>query len=113
MVKNQFDDFDEFILWLKDDGIKPKISERLWRKKIFTNLLNGHKNTLANYEDFLFDKKIKDLKGKQVIYQNINELIFEIKSTHTHYILTMIDNSIIKIKSELIDDFIERFVKEN
>lgn len=113
MVKNQFDDFDEFILWLKDDGIKPKTSERLWKKKIFTNLLNEHKNTLDNYEDFLLDKKLKNLIGKQVTYQNINGLIFEITSTHTHYIVTMIDDSIIKVKSELIDDFIEKFVKEN
>jgi len=113
MVKNQFDDFDEFILWLKDDGIKPKTSERLWKKKIFTNLLNEHKNTLDNYKDFLLDKKLKNLIGKQVTYQNINELIFEITSNHTHYTVTMIDNSIIKVKSELIDDFIEKFVKEN
>ena len=40
MIKNQFDDFDEFIQWLKEDGLKPKKSGRLWRKKIFSNLYN-------------------------------------------------------------------------
>ena len=47
--------FDEFIQWLKMDGLKPNRSERLWKKTIFVHLLNGHKKTLENWEDFMED----------------------------------------------------------
>jgi hypothetical protein len=47
--------FDEFIQWLIRDGLTPKKSERLWRKTIYSRLLNGHKNTKENWEDFMVD----------------------------------------------------------
>lgn len=112
MVKNKFDDFDEFILWLKDDGLKPKTSERLWKKKIFSNLLNNHKNTIDNYNDFLVAKKLKSLIGCRVIYHNINKVVFEITSNNPYHILKMDDNSIIKIKNDLLDVFITNYVKD-
>ena len=46
-------DFDTFIQWLIDDGIKAKKSERLWKKTILKNLLHDDKMTLENYYDFL------------------------------------------------------------
>lgn len=53
--------FDEFIQWLKLDGLKPKRSERLWKKTIFAHLLNGHKKTLENWEDFMKDFNLKQI----------------------------------------------------
>lgn len=53
--------FDEFIQWLKLDGLKPKKSERLWKKTIFTHLLNRDKKTLENWEDFMEDFNLKQI----------------------------------------------------
>lgn len=53
--------FDEFIQWLKLDGLKPKKSERLWKKTILVHLLNGHKKTLDNWEDFIVDFNLKHI----------------------------------------------------
>lgn len=49
--------FEDFYAWLKNDGLRPKKSERLHKKKIFSNLLQKsltsehritlHSNTLA------------------------------------------------------------------
>ena len=111
MTNNEFDDFDEFIEWLKDDGLKPKKSERLWRKKIFENLYNNHDVTLANYSDFKFSKKIKSLIGNKVTYQNIEQPILEIISNHKYNILKMYDCSVIKVKVEMLDLFIKNHIK--
>ena len=65
--------FDKFYDWLKADGLKPKTSERLHRKKIFSSLLNNHQMTLDNFKDFLEDIKIQDIKNLQnqtINYQN-------------------------------------------
>ncbi len=65
--------FDEFFEWLKNDGLKAFKSERLYRKKIFSSLLNNHQMTLDNFNDFLEDKKIQDIKNLQnqtINYQN-------------------------------------------
>lgn len=65
--------FDKFYDWLKADGLKPKTSERLHRKKIFTSLLNNNQMTLDNFNDFLNDIKIQDIKNLQsqtINYQN-------------------------------------------
>ena len=74
--------FDKFYEWLKADGLKPKTSERLHRKKIFSSLLNNHPMTLDNFNDFIEDCKIQDIKNLQnqtINYQNrlfiINEVI--------------------------------------
>jgi len=65
--------FDKFYDWLKADGLKPKTSERLHRKKIFTSLLNNNQMTLDNFNDFLNDIKIQNIKNLQsqtINYQN-------------------------------------------
>ncbi len=116
MIKNQFDDFDdfdEFIQWLKEDGLKPKKSERLWRKKIFSNLYNYQDKTLENYNDFKFSKKLKSLIGSRVIYQGIEELILQITFIDKYYIIEMYDHSIIKVKVEMLDVFIDNHVKDS
>ena len=65
--------FDKFYDWLKADGLKPKTSERLHRKKIFSSLLNNNQMTLDNFKDFLEDIKIQNIKNLQsqtINYQN-------------------------------------------
>lgn len=47
--------FYEFIEWLKRDGLVPKKSERLWKKTIFSRLINDDKRTIENWEDFMVD----------------------------------------------------------
>jgi len=44
--------FDDFIKWLKHDGLKPRTSERIWKKTILRNLLNNDQMTLENYTDY-------------------------------------------------------------
>jgi hypothetical protein len=54
--------FDQFIQWLKQDGLKPRKSERLWRKTIFARLLNNDKKTMENWEDFMIDQNTKKVE---------------------------------------------------
>jgi hypothetical protein len=53
---------EAFFQWLKDDGLVPKKSERLWRKTITKKLLNLDVMTTENYQDFLkeHEQKLKD-----------------------------------------------------
>lgn len=55
--------FDEFIQWLKRDGLIPRKSERLWKKTIFSKLINDDKRTIENWEDFLNDHCAKQLQN--------------------------------------------------
>ncbi len=54
--------FDQFIEWLKLDGLKPRKSERLWRKTIFAKLLNNDKKTIENWEDFMIYHNTKQVE---------------------------------------------------
>ncbi|MGA9047150.1 hypothetical protein [Sulfuricurvum sp.] len=72
-VKNEL--FDEFIKWLKLDGLTPKKSERLWKKTIFSRLQNGHKRTLENWDDFMNDHFTKQLQNPITIDFDANCLI--------------------------------------
>lgn len=54
-VKISKEVLEAFFQWLKDDGLPPKKSERLWQKTITAKLLNQDKMTLDNYQDFLKD----------------------------------------------------------
>lgn len=64
--------FDEFINWLKLDGLTPKKSERLWKKTILARLINGHKNTKDNWEDFMadFNQKHTNQNSKLIVDDN-------------------------------------------
>ncbi len=66
--------FEEFILWLKQDGLIPKKSERLWKKTIFAHLLNGHKKTLDNWEDFMEDFNHKQINQTPISNFDENSL---------------------------------------
>lgn len=63
--------FDEFIQWLKLDGLTPKKSERLWKKTIFAHLLHDDKKTLDNWEDFMEDFNLKQIN--QIPTMNFDE----------------------------------------
>ena len=82
--KQKIELFDKFYNWLKEDGLKPKKSERLHRKKIFSSLMNNNQMTIDNFNDFLIDKKnqqIKDLQYSVINYKNqlftIDEVIID------------------------------------
>lgn len=57
------EEFDRFIEWLKRDGLKPRKSERLWRKTIFSRLLNKDKKTIENWADFMIYQNTKQAKN--------------------------------------------------
>lgn len=63
--------FNQFIEWLKQDGLKPRKSERLWRKTIFARLLNRDKKTIENWKDFMNDQNTKQVV--MPIYQDFDE----------------------------------------
>jgi hypothetical protein len=52
---------EAFFKWLKNDGLPPKKSERLWRKTITQKLLNNDKMTQENFKDFLKSYSPKEL----------------------------------------------------
>jgi hypothetical protein len=91
--------FDKFYEWLKADGLKPRISERLHKKKIFSSLLNNKQMTLDNFNDFLADVKrqeIKNLQNSIINYQNqlfiIDEVLIE--NSKEEFVLKNIDLNI-------------------
>mgnify|MGYP000570471792 CR=1 FL=1 len=69
--------FDSFYEWLK-----PKKSERLHKKTIFTALINNDHMTNENLEDFLFDRTrngINLLINKTIVIEDTRMLIMEVK----------------------------------
>jgi len=111
-MKKSYEDFDEFVQWLKRDGLKPKTSERLWRKKIFSNLQNGHQKSLVNYEDFQLYKKLNSLLKKHVVYKNINSSINKVNIENFDCVLLMQDRKKLRIKLDDLDSFIDRYIKK-
>lgn len=109
-MKQKYEDFDEFIAWLKKDGLKPLKSERIWKKKIFANLLNNHAKSIENYKDFLQDKKLNSLVGKKITYKDFNKLVCSVESSHDFYTLKLEDRSILKVKIKDIDVFIKNHI---
>ena len=110
-MKQNYEDFDEFIDWLKRDGLKPKQSERIWRKKIFSNLQNGHKRSVENYQDFLQYKKIQGLQNQRIEYKHIDSVIKFVEQTHQFCRLTLADGGILKIPNKELDSFIKNCIK--
>jgi hypothetical protein len=109
-MKQNYEDFDEFIAWLKKDGLKPLKSERIWKKKIFANLLNNHAKSIENYNDFLEDKKLRSIIGKKTTYKDFNKLVFSVDKSHNFYIFILEDRSILKVKIKDIDEFIKNYI---
>lgn len=98
--------FDKFYDWLKADGLKPKTSERLHRKKIFSSLLNNHQMTLDNFVDFLQDyekEQILALKGKIIEINGLPCFIHDIKLESKLDVFTLITNNNINLKCKTKD----------
>lgn len=96
--------FDKFYEWLKADGLKPKTSERLHRKKIFSSLMNNHQMTLDNFSDFLIDyqkEQILVLKGKIIEINGFHYLIQDIKIEDKLDVFTLITNNNIHLKCKI------------
>lgn len=60
-------EFNDFIQWLKQEGVKIKVNERWWKRRIFTRLLNNHSMTLENWNDF------QESKHKSSLVKNEDE----------------------------------------
>ncbi|MCW8895470.1 hypothetical protein [Sulfurimonas sp.] len=110
-MKQKYEDFDEFIAWLKKDGLKPLKSERIWKKKIFANLLNNHAKSVENYKDFLEDKKMRGIIEKKTTYKDFNKLVYSVDKSHNFYKLILEDRSILKVRIEDIDEFIKNYIR--
>lgn len=98
--KTKIDKFEDFYEWLKSDGLKPKKSERLHKKKIFSGLLANDEMTLENFKDFMeidLKNQIQDLKGKKINYQNQEYLINEVKIEEEEFYLIS-ENLNLKVK---------------
>ncbi|MDD3603449.1 MAG: hypothetical protein PHZ17_09095 [Sulfurovum sp.] len=67
--------FNQFIEWLKQDGLKPRKSERLWRKTIFARLRNSDKKTIENWDDFILDQYSTQVKTPIIKDLDVNCLI--------------------------------------
>lgn len=98
--------FDKFYDWLKADGLKPKTSERLHRKKIFSHLLNNQQMTLDNFSDFLKDyekEQILVLKGKIIEINGLPCFIQDIKLESKLDAFTLITDNNINLKCKISD----------
>lgn len=109
--------FDKFYEWLKADGLKPKTSERLHRKKIFSSLLNNQQMTLDNFVDFLQDyekEQILALKGKMIEINGLPCFIQDIKLESKLDVFTLItDKNInLKCKTEDLTQIEKKILKE-
>ena len=81
--------FEQFYNWLKLDGLVPKKSERLHRKKIFASLMANKDMTLDNFKDFLaykkddekraFIRRIENLECEQIFYLDCYRYISKIE----------------------------------
>jgi len=73
--------FEFFYQFIKNDGLVPKKSERLHKKKIYSNLMNNQKMTLENFEDFLvWDQKesIRNIIGEVINYKGLNGQVIDV-----------------------------------
>lgn len=98
--------FDRFYIWLKDDGLKPKKSERLHRKKIFASLLANDVMTLENFKDFLKDEiknEVKELIGKEIFYKNKSFMISDVEINQKDFYI-IAENLKMKCTYEQLDE---------
>lgn len=121
--------FDEFYLWLEQDGLKAKKSKRLHKKTIFSSLMANKKMTIENFIDFLerkqeyekrdFIKRIEKLEGNTIYFKNsynyiskikINEELKEFQVFTIHFDCEKELNQIIKCRFEHLKD-IEKLLK--
>jgi len=105
--------FESFYQFLKSDGLVPVKSERLHKKKIYSNLLNEDQMTIDNFQDFLeFEKKetIKNLIGKFINFDNTQSLINDISFLDTKSFKVHTTQRVILIKVEDYENFKEKHI---
>ncbi|MDD3055297.1 MAG: hypothetical protein PHE16_05400 [Aliarcobacter sp.] len=98
--------FEDFYAWLKADGLQPRTSERLHRKKIFSSLINNNQMTLDNFSDFLIDyqkEQILVLKGKTIEINGLHCFIEDIKLESKLEAFTLITDNNIHLKCKIED----------
>lgn len=98
--------FDRFYIWLKDDGLKPKRSERLHRKKIFASLLANDEMTLENFNDFLKDEiknEVREFIGKEMVYKNKSFIISNVEINEKDFYI-IAENLKMKCPYEQLDE---------
>ena len=105
-------DFDEFISWLKIDGLYPKKSERLWRKKIFSNLVNNDSRTIENFDDFCHATRITKLLNMHIRYKHIDSTIVKVELLDSQCYITTLDNHRLIVNSAEMDSFLKLFNHE-
>jgi len=54
------EEFELFIKWLKEEGVKIKVNERWWKRRIYRQLQHNHPMTLENWNDYQENKFIDD-----------------------------------------------------
>lgn len=98
--------FDKFYVWLKEDGLKPKKSERLYKKKIFSSLLANDEMTLDNFKDFLEDgikNEVRELIGKEMVYKNKSFIISDVEIKQKDFYI-IAENLRMKCTYEQLDE---------
>ena len=124
--------FEQFYNWLKLDGLVPRKSERLHRKKIFASLMANKKMTLDNFKDFLdfkkenekraFLRRIENLESAQVFYENyyryvskieINQSLEEFKITTSSFETGKEIKHLIKCNFKQLEEIEGLLKKEN
>ncbi|APW64422.1 hypothetical protein LPB137_00535 [Poseidonibacter parvus] len=100
--------FELFYKFIKNDGLVPKKSERLHKKKIYSNLMNNQKMTLENFEDYLvWDKKesIKSIIGEEINYKKLNGQIIDVSFEDNDYLKIHMKEGNILIQIKDFADF--------
>ena len=124
--------FEQFYNWLKLDGLVPKKSERLHRKKIFASLMANKEMTLDNFKDFLalkkedekkaFIRRIENLEGGLISSKNcsgyiskieINQSLAEFKISTLSYETGKEIKQLMKCKFEDLEKIEKSIKKEN
>lgn len=102
--------FKFFYQFIKNDGLVPKKSERLHKKKIYSNLMNNQKMTLENFEDFLiWDKKesIRSLIGEEITYEGISSVVNDISFIDDEHFKVHMKEKNVLIQIKDFEDFVE------
>ncbi len=100
--------FESFYQFIKSDGLVPKKSERLHKKKIYSNLMNNQKMTLENFEDFLvWDKKelIRSIIGEVINYKGLNGQVIDVIFEEDDYFKVHMQEGNIRIQIKDFENF--------
>ncbi|RXK06977.1 hypothetical protein [Halarcobacter bivalviorum] len=106
--------FEDFYAWLKNDGLRPKKSERLHKKKIFSNLRANDEMTIENFKDFLNDRhktQIKAMKGLLLKMNGVTSVIQDIVTEDGYETFTLVTEiAHIKCKKEDVEQIKKQII---